>query len=309
MNKITGRWKLGILLALSTAFMWGVLPVSLQFVLLTLDAETTTFFRFLLATLLLTGYLIYSGKLTRERQELQDRLLTPKLGVRMLVAGLLLVINYGLYIFALEKSTAEGVQVMMQIAPILLLLCGIKLFNEKFSSAQWLGFLIFVVGLGLFFNQHLIDLFVSLTDYGVGLLLAIASAVIWTGYAIIQKFLLEDFTSEETMLVFYWMGTLAFLPFCDFSTLPQLSTMGWVMLIFSGLNTLIAYGCFAEALAHAEASRVSATLATTPIITVVIVQIIPIPGVIVEPITWLTTIGTALVVFGSIITATASKAK
>ena len=309
MNQITGRWKLGILLALSTAFMWGVLPISLQFVLLTLDAETTTFFRFLLATLLLTGYLIYSGKLTRERKELQDRLLTPKLGVRMLVAGLLLVINYGLYIFALEKSTAEGVQVMMQIAPILLLLCGIKLFNEKFSSAQWLGFLIFVVGLGLFFNQHLIDLFVSLTDYGVGLLLAIASAVIWTGYAIIQKFLLEDFTSEETMLVFYWMGTLAFLPFCDFSTLPQLSTMGWAMLLFSGLNTLIAYGCFAEALVHTEASRVSATLATTPIITVVIVQIIPIPGVTVEPITWLTTLGTALVVFGSIITATPSKAK
>ena len=33
------------------------------------------------------------------------------------------------------------------------------------------------------------------------------------------------------------------------------------------LNTLVAYGAFAEALAHWEASRVSATLAITPLVT------------------------------------------
>ncbi|MNE90063.1 putative inner membrane transporter YhbE [compost metagenome] len=47
----------------------------------------------------------------------------------------------------------------------------------------------------------------------------------------------------------------------------QLSPLqGWLLLACC-LNTLIAYGAFAEALAHWEASRVSATLAITPLVT------------------------------------------
>lgn len=309
MTSISGRWKLGILLALGTTVMWGVLPITLQVVLVTLDAETATFFRFSLAAILLTAYLTFTGKLTRRGSPFLDKLLSPKLSLQMLTAGLLLCCNYGFYILALGKSSAEGVQVMMQVAPMLLLLCGIWLFNEKFSTIQWLGFLSFVAGLGLFFNQHISDLFISLTSYGIGLIFAATSAIFWTGYAITQKLLLKEFSSEETMLILYWIGALVFLPFSDFTTLPELSTLGWALLIFCGLNTLIAYGCFAEALVHTEASRVSATLAITPLITVAIVQLIPIPDVVPEPITWLTIIGAVLVVYGSIVTALASNPK
>ena len=52
------RWKLGLLLALSTATMWGVLPIALKGVLETLDPLTTTFFRFSLAAVLITPYLV-----------------------------------------------------------------------------------------------------------------------------------------------------------------------------------------------------------------------------------------------------------
>ena len=300
MTSLSGRWKLGILLALGTSVMWGVLPITVQLVLVTLDAETTTFFRFLQAAILLTAYLTFSGRLTARRSLLLGKLLSPKLGLQMLAAGVLLCCNYSFYIFALGKSTAEGVQVMMQLAPMLLLLCGIWLFNEKFSTVQWLGFIIFVTGLGLFFNQHIRDLFISLTSYGVGLLLAAISAICWTGYAIMQKQLLKEFSSVEILVSLYWIGALVFLPISDFSTLPELSRLGWSMLIFCGVNTLVAYGCFAEAQVHAEASRVGATLAVTPLITVVIVQLFPIPGITAESISWLTIIGAVLVVCGSI---------
>ena len=46
MSNLSGRWKFGLLLAASTAFMWGVLPIALKGLMSTLDPMTTTFFPF-----------------------------------------------------------------------------------------------------------------------------------------------------------------------------------------------------------------------------------------------------------------------
>jgi drug/metabolite transporter (DMT)-like permease len=301
-TSVSGRWKLGLLLALSTATMWGVLPIALTGVMATLDPITTTFFRFSLAAVLLTPYLILRRRLPNRR-----KLLSPKQLVMLLAAGLLLTSNYALYILGLEKTTPEAAQVMIQLAPMLLLLAGLWIFKEQFSKAQWLGFATFVSGLLLFFNHHLAELFISFNDYGVGLLMIIVAAVCWTGYAVIQKFLLMEFNSEETMLVFYWIGALAFLPFTDFTPLPELSSLQWGLLAFCGLNTLIAYGSFAEALVHMEASRVSAVIALTPLLTVAIVQLIPMQGIVAESLQAISLIGALMVVCGSITTAVAKK--
>ena len=303
MTATSGRWKLGILLALSTATMWGVLPIALKGVLETLDPLTTTFFRLSLAAVLITPYL-----LVRRRLPNRGKLRSPRLFFQLLAAGLLLSGNYGLYIFGLERTSPEAAQVMIQIAPMLLLLAGVFLFKESFSKTQWLGFFAFASGLILFFNHHLGDIFIDLNDYGVGLLMISLAAICWTGYAVMQKILLQEFTSEETMLAIYWLGTLVFLPFCDFSTLGQLTGMQWALLAFCGLNTIIAYGSFAEALLHLEASRVSATIALTPLLTVGIVQLIPMEGITVEPLGVFSLLGAILVVSGSITTAVAKKA-
>ena len=303
MSTVSGRWKLGALLALSTAAMWGVLPIALKGVMVTLDPITTTFFRLSVAAVLMTPYLV-----VRRRLPNSGKLRSPRLFFQLLTAGLLLCGNYGLYIFGLQRTSPEAAQVMIQVAPMLLLLAGVFVFKEPFSSAQWFGFFAFVSGLVLFFNHHVNDIFIDLNDYGLGLLIISLAAVCWTGYAIMQKILLQEFTSQETMLAIYWLGTLLFLPFCDFSTLGQLRGSQWVLLAFCGLNTIIAYGCFAEALVHIEASRVSATIAVTPLLTVGIVQFIPIAGVTVEPLGAVSVLGAVLVVAGSITTAVAKKA-
>jgi drug/metabolite transporter (DMT)-like permease len=280
--------------------MWGMLPIALKGVMVTLDPITTTFFRLSLAAMLMTPYLMVRRRLPNHR-----KLRSPRLFFQLLTAGLLLSGNYGLYIFGLERTGPEAAQVMIQIAPMLLLLAGIFVFKESFSSAQWFGFLAFASGLILFFNHHLGDIFIDLNDYGLGLLMISLAAVCWTGYAIMQKILLQEFTSQETMLAIYWLGTMLFLPFCDFSTLGQLTSTQWALLAFCGVNTIIAYGCFAEALVHIEASRVSATIAVTPLLTVGIVQFIPIAGINVEPLGFVSLLGALLVVAGSITTAVA----
>jgi len=223
--------------------------------------------------------------------------------MQLLVAGLLLTGNYGLYIVGLDRTTAEAAQLMIQVAPMLLLLSGLWVFGERFSRAQWLGFATFFSGLLMFFYPHFYGLFVAVNDYGVGVLMVLLAAVLWTGYATLQKFLLREFSSQETMLVFYWIGALAFLPFSDFNSLPQLSNLQWGLLLFCGLNTLIAYGSFAEAMVHIEASKVSTILALTPLITFVTVHTISFTGLVVEPLTPLSISGAILVVIGSMVTA------
>jgi drug/metabolite transporter (DMT)-like permease len=302
LNAITGRWKLGLVLALGTATMWGTLPVALHQVAPTIGPGTSTFFRFFISALLLTPYLIARGQVNNQR-----KLKSPKLALYILLAGLLLTGNYGFYILGLERTSAEATQVMIQLAPMLLLLAGLWIFKESFNRSQWLGFFGFALGLILFFERQISQLLMDFGDYGLGLLFIIMSATFWTGYAILQKFLLNDFKSSETMLIFYWIGSLVFLPLSDFSSMGQLSSLQWAALLFCGLNTLIAYGCFAEAMAHLEASRVSAVIALAPLFTIAIAQLIPLGDMPIEPLTWLSILGALLVVIGSITTAIAKK--
>jgi drug/metabolite transporter (DMT)-like permease len=302
LNAITGRWKLGLLLTLGTATMWGTLPVALHQVVPTIGPATSTFFRFFISALLLTPYLIARGQINNQR-----KLKSPKLALHILLAGLLLTGNYGFYILGLERTSAEATQVLIQLAPMLLLLAGLWIFKESFNRSQWLGFFGFALGLILFFERQISQLLMDFGDYGLGLLFIIMSATFWTGYAILQKFLLNDFKSSETMLIFYWIGSLVFLPLSDFSSMGQLSSLQWAALLFCGLNTLIAYGCFAEAMAHLEASRVSAVIALAPLFTIAIAQLIPLGDMPIEPLTWLSILGALLVVSGSITTAIAKK--
>jgi drug/metabolite transporter (DMT)-like permease len=302
LNALSGRWKLGLLLALGTATMWGTLPVALHQVAPTIGPATSTFFRFFIAALLLTPYLLVTRQVNN-----QHKLKSAKLLALTLAAGLLLTGNYGFYILGLERTSAEATQVMIQLAPMLLLLAGLWLFKETFSTKQWLGFFAFALGLLLFFERQISQLLFDFGDYGLGLVFIIMSAIFWTGYAIIQKYLLNDFQSSETMLILYWIGSLVFLPLSDFSTMGQLNSLQWAALLFCGLNTLIAYGCFAEAMVHLEASRVSAIIAITPLFTIAIAQLLPIGDMPVEPLTALSILGAILVVSGSITTAIAMK--
>jgi drug/metabolite transporter (DMT)-like permease len=76
------------------------------------------------------------------------------------------------------------------------------------------------------------------------------------------------------------------------------------LLIFCGLNTLIAYGTFSESLNHIEASRVSTVLATIPLMTLGMMKGVEefAPGFLdPEPLNSVAVIGAVLVVVGSML--------
>lgn len=261
MHIVSGRWRLGLVLALITTVLWGVLPVALKGLLQGMDAATISWFRFTSAGVLLGAWLAARGGLPR---------LSGLRGVQwalLPLAVLGLVGNYLLYVMGLDRVTPGTAQVVIQLAPMFMLFGGLWFFRERFGRAQWFGFVVLVTGLALFFSPRFQTLIASASRYSLGVFLVFASAVSWTAYALAQKQLLKAMPSQAIMVCIYLGGSLVFLPLATPSQVFQLTAVQFGLLLFSCLNTLVAYGCFAEALAHWEASRVSAVLALGPLIT------------------------------------------
>ncbi|MBP0952353.1 DMT family transporter [Pseudomonas sp. 20GA0080] len=267
MHISSGRWVYGLCLALLTALLWGILPVKLKQVLQAMDPVTVTWFR-----LLASGSLLFVWLASVKRLP-SFRLLGRKGKVLVVLAVLGLVGNYMLYLVGLRMLSPGTTQLLIQIGPILLLISSIFLFKERFSLGQGIGLAILLIGFGLFFNQRLVELLTSLGDYTLGVLIVIMASVVWTFYGLSQKQLLTVWNSLQVMMVIYLFCALLITPWAHPAEALQLSPLqGWLLLACC-LNTLVAYGAFAEALAHWEASRVSATLALTPLITLASVAI------------------------------------
>ena len=108
------------------------------------------------------------------------------------------------------------------------------------------------------------------------------------------------------MWLIYIAAVILFFPLADLAQIRDLDGRAWGLLIFCCFNTLLAYGSFAESLDHWEASRVSAVLALSPLLTFLFVSVLTriAPGFIApEQLNSLSIAGAVIVVAGSMMTA------
>jgi len=300
MHTPSGRWALGLGLSIITSLAFGFLPIALKGMLEMLDVYTLTWYRFMISVAVLAPFILRPGKLSTTAWP------GKRLIVITLLTGLLMSGNYLLYILGLLYVSPSTAQVVIQQASLFFLLGSLVIYREQFTGRQWVGLAIVIFGLLLFFNERLIAMVVNFTEDTLGVLLITGAAVIWAIYALLQKQLLKTYSASTTILLFYSIGSLAFLPFAQPSLVFQLSGVHIGLLFGLGLISLISYGAFAEALNHWEASRVSAVLATVPIITVATVKITTalFPDLIPpESLSMLSIAGAVLVVTGSILMA------
>lgn len=297
----SGRWAYGLSLTLVTCTMWGLLPIAMKGLLAQLDPYTISFYRFALAGACLLPFLYSRRQLPR-----LALLREPRLALSMGGCALLLIGNYAFYILALTRLSPPAAQVLIQLATVLFLLSGVLFFRERFSSVQWAGCLVFGLGLVVFFYPRLLAMLAGFDAYAIGMGFMVLSSISWASYATLQKQLLTRFTSAQVMLVIYALGSLAFLPWAQPGQALSLDSRGLLLLLFCGASTLIGSGCFAEAIAHWEASRISAVLATTPLFTLTFVWLLSLlPGLAIarEPTTLLIVVGALLVVVGAALAA------
>jgi drug/metabolite transporter (DMT)-like permease len=285
--------------------MWAILPLGMKIALAGLDAMTLTWVRFLAATLFLASVLRASGNMPVIRG------FTSQHWMLIAVAAFGLAGNYGLYALGLQYTNAGTAQVVIQIAPMLFTIGGIVFFGERFSAVQWTGFAVLVVGLAVFSSDQIAHMIKGLDRYYTGLGFIVVGAIAWAAYGLAQKQLLERMRSPQIMLLLYAAGTLVFLPMSAPAKLLAIDRIEVIAIVFCIVNMIVSYGTFAEALAHAEASRVSAVLAVTPLGTLAAVHAASVVNPVVftpEPITHAGIAGAVLVVTGSLMTSLGRKA-
>ncbi len=258
----SGNWRLGFTLSLFTAVLWGLLPIALKIVLEGMDAYTITWWRFAVSMTALGLFLAVRGELPRLRGAG-----APAIAL-LAVAMITLIGNYVLYLIALDHVTPSVTQVVIQLAPLLLLVGGIFVFGERFARLQWIGFIVLGAGLLLFFNDRLPELAHPTEGLGLGVMLVVCAAVSWAIYGLAQKQLHGHFTAQQVLWMIYVGATVLLLPATAPGEILDLNGMQLGMLAFCCANTIAAYGAFVEALYHWDLSRVGAILATAPIFTI-----------------------------------------
>ena len=253
--------KLGLVLALITAASWGVLPIALKLTLQGMDPVTITWYRFTAAALVLGAILAVTGRLPTLLS------LSRRIWLLLALAITGLTSNYVLYLVALSHTTPSVAQIVIQLAPVFLLLGGLFVFRETFSTRQWAGLALLMLGLVLFFNRRLPELLNLSTDTGLGTALLVLAAIVWAVYGLAQKQLTEHLRPQQILWLVYLGAVLVLFPAASIGKVRDLDALQFWMLGFSCTNTLIAYGAFAEALKHWEVSRIGAVLALAPLFT------------------------------------------
>ena len=163
----------------------------------------------------------------------------------------------------------ESTQVLLQVAPFLLMLGGIIFFQERFGTVEKIGALLLLSGLGLFFNDSLAALFTTIDKFTVGVMFVLFSAVAWAAYALMQKPLLKVVTAKQLTLMIYVIGIFVLLPFSHLGQINEMGALQLFALAFCCINTIVAYGAFTEALGVWQASKVSAVIALAPLFTLI----------------------------------------
>lgn len=296
--------RTGFMLSLVTSCMWGVLPIALKLALERLDAYTITWWRLASAALLLGVVLAWQRRLPRWAA--LDRRTT----LLLVIATLGLLANFVLYLVALDHTSPSVTQVVIQIAPLILLLGGVFLLRERFAPRQWAGFALLGAGLLLFFNERLPELVQPGEGLGFGVALLLAASVTWASYGLAQKQLLARLSVRQILWVIFTACAVLLAPFSAWRPVLALEPLYAWALVFCCANTLVAYLSFAEALRHWEVSRVSAVIATAPLVTVAAMWLLEraAPGVLdAEGLNAASIVGALCVVAGSMISALANR--
>jgi drug/metabolite transporter (DMT)-like permease len=290
----------GFLLSLVAAGLWGILPIALKELLAGMDATTIVWYRFFAAGLVLTAWLAVKGNLPNLVEA------APSVRWILIIAALGLCANYSLFSQSLNYVNGETSEAVIQLTTLFLIFGGVIFYKEPFDGIQKLGTVLIVVGLILFFHDRLASFGSFENQETIGVLIVFVAAVTWTVYALLQKKLLKSFSSVQILFLIYAFSVAVLLPFVSPAKLFQLSSFELALLGFCCINTLIAYGCFAEALNLWDASKVSAVLALAPLFTIGTLKLIVFfdPGyAFSDRLTIISLMGAAFLVIGSVLAA------
>jgi drug/metabolite transporter (DMT)-like permease len=259
--------KKGIIYAMITASLWGFMAIVLKVITYELAPLTVVWFRFFSAFLMLSAW-----TLIFRRKDFQIFRRPP---YQLFLAALFLALNYTGFIAGIKYVSPSASQVFIQIAPVSFALSGIIIFREHVNWKHIVGFIAVLSGIGLFYSEQLGQLSSELGNhFTLGMLLVLGGGLSWAVFATLQKGLVRKHHPNQLNLFIYGICALGLIPFVQFTNLQGMPAVNWILLLYLGLNTVLAYGSLALAIKFTEATRVSVIITLNPIITFVTMAIL-----------------------------------
>jgi drug/metabolite transporter (DMT)-like permease len=256
----------GLLYAVITASLWGFMAIVLKVVTYELSPVTVVWFRFFFAFVVLGLWTLIFRR--------SDFTIFRRPPLMLFLAGLFLGMNYTGFISGIQHVSPSSSQVFIQIAPVSFALSGIIIFREQVNWKHIVGFILVLSGIGLFYSEQIRELAGSGEHFTRGMLLVLGGGLSWAVFATLQKSLVKRYRPNQLNLFIYGFCALALLPLVRFSNLRDMPEAKWFLLIYLGLNTVLAYGSLALAIKFTEATRVSVIITLNPIITFVSMAIL-----------------------------------
>ena len=193
----------------------------------------------------------------------------------LLLAGLLLGINFIGFMQGINYAGPAVSQVVIQTGAITLALVGFMFFKEPITPIRTAGFMLALLGFAFFYYHQLTGVSTGFKELRTGIIWTLIGALTWTGYAVINKIMVRRIAPSQVNLILYGLPMLMFLPFADFKLLFSAHSVGvWMLLIFLAVNTIIAYGAISMALKYTEANRISIIITLNPIITFILLELL-----------------------------------
>lgn len=256
----------GVLFASLTSIFWGFLAIALKVASGIMDPVTIVWFRFVVAFSILGIYYVFANP--------SYLIILRKPPMYLVIASIGLGINYLAFLYGVQLTTAGTAQIVIQIGPIFLGFVGFIFFKEKISLRQSIGFMVAGTGLFLFYRDSLSNISGDENLFNMGMLWIVVAAMSWVVYASLQKTLVKTYPPQQLNIFLFALPIVLFLPFIKPSAFLELSLNNWLLLIYLGINTLVAYGSLAMAFKYLEANKISIIVTMNPIITFIIMGII-----------------------------------
>ena len=240
-----------------TLSLWGVLPILLKLGLNYYSAGTIAWFRFFFSFIILFSFLfVFRSGCEILRQP-------PAIGV---LGGVALAVNYFGMTQGIHLSGPSNAAIIIQVAPVFLVIAGVLLFREAIGLRQLMGMAIAMIGFYLFYLDRIGNA-VGNPNYFIANGWIIFAAVVWVLYMICQKQLSVKYSAQTLNLLVYAVAMVALVPLVEWNEFFEGGVAGGLLLIFLGLNTLLAYGALAEAVECIPLNLISILITLNPLIT------------------------------------------
>jgi drug/metabolite transporter (DMT)-like permease len=290
-------------MVLVTVSLWGILPIILKLGLNYYSVGTIAWFRFFFSFVVLFWFLFKFRSGCRILRH------PPIMGI---LGGAALAANYFGMTQGIHLSGASNAAIIIQVAPLLLVIVGVLFFKEIIRLRQLIGIAIAIIGFCLFYLDRVGNA-VNNPSFSAANGWILIAAVVWVLYMVCQKQLSIKYSAQSINLLVYAIAMVILIPMVEWGEFFKGGAVGWFLLIALGLNTLLAYGALAEAVECIPLSLISILITLNPLITLsgmwVLTSLFGVEALSAENISWHGYLGGLIAVSGVILVVASSRNK